>query len=557
MQRAASAPGMGQRLFGQNGLRPGEEIEKHGMLGAAGAMVAGYSIYAPTQAYAGYENIARHSAITEGLSGPAAEAEAKRLMGVFNHDAIETGQPSEGISHAYQDLIQMGIAPKRAEALLPFHSRAATAYNTTTEAMDPAVFALSDSFKIDETGFAGALASMALASKSGRFKFEDFSHYMPGIGGDFSKLGMTGRGSADIAFASLETVMKNAADPSQGAANFKDFMNAMTSPHSARSFALDSRGMAPETKAMLAKYHVKGINLPKLLEDARHKGIDPLTAVVRTLSSVTAGLPPDVKAEVLGAYLGNQQARDAAQSLISHPDEYKELLNRLHGADTGMLDRDFDTAHAAPKITNDTGAEVGKQLERRVGEGFEPIITRLTDAGKSLLGVIDGLDTKFPGLGDAVLAVTGGMLALVTAMGALGLVAPSVAAGAALLGTAGVAALPFLGPAALVGLAYAGDPKTQVPLMDPYSLPMDSANPHPISLPHGLMNMFNLGGDTQTTSPIQFDIPNSAAEQRNDQPIQLDLTVRTDPGATVTVNGDRPRVTVRHHPDPGPTTNRP
>ena len=248
MKRMASTKFQAVKNWGQNALGP-QGIG--GKLGIIGGAVAGYSVVQPVRAYADYQNIALHSAITQGLSGPPAVAETNRLMAMFNKDALQTGQLSTNIAQAYQDLIQTGMTPERAEKLLPIHSRAATAYNISPESLGHAVFALSDSFKIDEQQMPGALAAMALASKEGRFKVEDFSHFLPSIGGDMAKLGMTGRASADRAFAGLETVMRYSAEPGTGASNFTQFLNDLTAPHTARQFALHNRTYHPSNEALL------------------------------------------------------------------------------------------------------------------------------------------------------------------------------------------------------------------------------------------------------------------------------------------------------------------
>ena len=56
-----------------------------------------------------------------------------------------------------------------------------------------------------------------------------------------------------------------------------------------------------------------GIDMPKLLENARLSGVDPITAIMGTLQEKLKGLPPDVVGEILGAFFHNQQARDAAR----------------------------------------------------------------------------------------------------------------------------------------------------------------------------------------------------------------------------------------------------
>ncbi len=395
--------------------------------------VEGFSVIQPIRSFAGIENIARHSAITEGLSGPALEAETKRLVALFQRDALATSQSSESIAQAYQDLIQTGIKPELAEKLLPIHSRAATAYNISPEALGHAVFALSDSFKIDEGGMAGALASMAQASKEGRFKVEDFSRNLPAIGGDLAKLGMTGRGSADLAFAALETIMRNSPEPGVGATNFRDLLNYITSPTAMRSFALESHAMSDVQKQFLRQYGITGINVPKLLEDARNHHVDDFTAIMGTLQKKVGGLPPDVMSEVLGAFFHNQQARDAAVSMLQHIPEYLDMRKRLAAADPAMLERNFTDANAAPQKKLDLVTEKLTQLTRMAGSAFMPILLILNDGLTGFMSLLDGIDNTLPGVKEGVLLLAGGMLSLSAIMTAIRLIAPGFRAGIALL----------------------------------------------------------------------------------------------------------------------------
>ena len=408
-------------------------LSHQGSIGAVGAAVEGYSVIEPIRQFADFENIARHSAITKGMSGPALEAETRRLMGVFRKEALETGQSSESIAQAYQDLIQTGLKPELAEKLLRPHSRAATAYNITPEALGHAVGALSMNMGIGDEDMAGALASMAQASKEGRFKVEDFSRFLPGITGSMSKLGMTGRGNADLAFAGLETVMKNSSDPSSGATNFKDFLDYIVSPMAAHSFALDSRGMSEPMKNVLKKYNITGVDLPKMLEDAREQGVDPMSAVLGKMQTMTAGLPPEAMAEVIGAFFHNQQARDAVVAMLMHSGDMMSLLKKLNGSSAGTADTDFTSAIAAPKKKLDLLKEGLLQLVYDVGDAFTPIVLVLLHALEMVRDALATLDGVFPGLSSKVLLGVGCFLLFGAAVTAIGMVAPAVAAGFGLM----------------------------------------------------------------------------------------------------------------------------
>jgi TP901 family phage tail tape measure protein len=399
-----------------------------GMMGELAAVGAGYGALQSTRSYASFEDIARRAGITKGLSGTALDADTKRLMALFSRDALATAQSGTNIGEAYLDLAGMGISPAEVERLLPIHSRVATAYNISPEVLSPATAALNQSFKISDGDMGGALAAMATATKEGRFKIEDFARFLPSIGGNMAKLGMTGRGSANEAFAALETVMKNSADPGSGAANFTDFMNYLTSPMAARSFALQSRGMGGPTKRLLEQYHITGIDMPKLLENARKQGVDPITAVLGTLQKKLAGLPPDVMAELLGAFFHNQQARDAALSLLQHSGEFKGMQKQLDGVDQGTLDRDYQSRMSGSAVQMKLLDEELAQLSRRIGGGFMPVVKLAVDGLDDLNSAFGVLNDIVPGLGDDVAAVGGGALGISAALGAVSLLMPTVGA---------------------------------------------------------------------------------------------------------------------------------
>jgi TP901 family phage tail tape measure protein len=396
--------------------------------GFAGAL-EGAAVYEPVEAYAGFENILRHIAITEKLSGDKVAPEIKRLTQMFNADAQETSQSSESIAKAYSDLVQTGINSKIIDKVIRAHSRAATAYNISPEALGPAVGALLQNSLIPEDEIGSALAAMAQASKEGRFKVEDFSRQLPGITGQMALLGMTGRKSADIGFAALETVMKNSSEPNTAAANFFDALHYITSPIANRSFA----------KA--------GIDLPKMLKNAEKMGINPLDAVLGKLDQRTAKMTHLEKTEFIGGVLHNQQAGTGIVSLLEHKGDYLKLRSNLDKVDKTSLDTDFNTAVAAPSAQLRKMQENLKQVERQLGESFLPIVLTVASGLLVFAHGLGYMNDRFPTLTHWVLGALAGLIALAAIVTVLTAVAPVFAAmwtlGSAALGlfAAGIGAL--------------------------------------------------------------------------------------------------------------------
>ena len=380
-------------------------------IGVIGGAVAGYSLVEPIRAYAGYENVLRHVAITEKMEGPAVESEVSRLDALLRHDAIDAGQKSGDVAKAYSDLVLSGIPVQTVDKLIGIHSRAATAYNTAPEALGQAVYALNRNLGIDERDLGGSLAAMAYASKSGKFSVEDFSHFLPQATATFSKLGMTGRGSANTAFAALETIRQNTGDSGTAATDLGDLMSYLTSPFANRAFAHG------------------GIDLPKLLLNAEKAGINPLDEIIAKLKQRTKGMSPIQLSETLGQLFHNQQAREAVVALLQHNGDFTALRDRLGRVDDTTLSTDFDSASRGPLVAARRFDEQLEQLHRRLGDGFMPILTAVNLGLDGMTGWLGRLDKAMPGLANRVLLVAGGMLALVAVLAAVGIVAPAVAAG--------------------------------------------------------------------------------------------------------------------------------
>ena len=387
-------------------------------MGVMGAIAGGVGLIAPVRAYAGYENTLRHIAITEKLSGGAAETEIGRLNALFASDAIASGQSSESIAKAYSDLVQTGIPAAMLDRVIGMHSMAATAYNISPEALGPAVGALLQNLKVPEGEIGAALAAMAYASKEGRFKVEDFSRQLPGVAGLFDAFGMHGRGSANVAFAALETVMRNSSEPNQAASSFYDALNYITGPMAAKSFKR------------------AGVDLPGLLRGAEKNGTNPLDAILGKLGEMTAGHSPMDAAMILHGVLHNQQAAQAVLALLLHKDEFARLRATLGAVGEDTLARDETTAALAPAVQLRVLDETVAQLTRRLGEGFVPVMHAANGALLGLLGLLRDVDGAAPGVSNGVIIAVGAFLALVAAVGALGFVLPVVIAGFSFLGAA-------------------------------------------------------------------------------------------------------------------------
>ena len=401
-------------------------------VGAFGAAAAGFGIMAPIKQYADYENILRHMAITEGLTGAAVEDRIAHLGKEFKKDALKYGQTSKSIAHAAQDLLMSGMSMDTVLKLLPAHSMAATAYNISPEAMGQAVYSLNTHFGIDEHDMKGALASMALSTKHGKFTMDDMSRFVPQIGSAMKLLGMTGRGNADMAFAALQTVRMNTGDSSTAATNLTDLLHYMTAP-----IAVRSMGGAGHVDAATRKLYEQGklahIDLPGMYDEARRQGVNPLMAFLGKLQKQVVGQSPEQAGLTLGHYLHNQQAGDAARALIMNASHFLDLMLKLKAVDENIITNDFITAFRAPAVQLRIFEELLDQLTRRLGEGFVPVLVWINTHLNDLIGWLDKLDDADRQLVNHVTLAVGSFLALAAAAGLLSVVLPAITAGLAMI----------------------------------------------------------------------------------------------------------------------------
>ena len=109
-------------------------------------------------------------------------------------------------------------------------------------------------------------------------------------------------------------------------------------------------------------------------------------------------------------------------------------------------------------------------MERRVGEGFTPLLTPINAGLDGILAATKTLDQIVPGFNTAVLSLTGALLSGVAALATIGFVAPAVKAGAGILaGAAGAAGgVPAAAFGTLLGIAKIGSDheKEGAPLLE-------------------------------------------------------------------------------------------
>jgi TP901 family phage tail tape measure protein len=379
-----------------------------------GAAAESFAVYAPIEKYAERDKLLRSIGIMEHLSGPALEAEIRRLNTLVNRDALANGQTSNSVAEAYKDLRGQGLPPAAIDGIISAHTKAATAYGISPGALGPLTGALVGNLKIapNETDTGAALSAIATATQQGRFKIEDFAHAFPGLSGTAASLGMTGRGTVNTLAAAAEISAKTATDPTQAGVNLQDLLGYITS----------------NREDNLARKKL-GLDMPALLAKAQAAGTDPFDAYLNEIKKLTAGKKPLEQAEIISHLVTNQQARLALIALVQHNDEFEQLRKALAGINAEKLKLDQTSAMAGPAVQLAQLQETLHQLTLTLGQGFMPVLGPITTALQWLNEKLTYLNTNFPKTTSYVLSGIAGMLALAAVITLLGAIVPVFTAG--------------------------------------------------------------------------------------------------------------------------------
>lgn len=505
-------------------------------MGAFTAAAEGYSFYKPVEVNAAYQDILRHIAISGGLHGAPVDTEMARLDTLFKTDALKAGQHSEKIAEAYLEMKNAGLSIQTLDKAIGEHTRFATAYRLDPKDAGQLSIALLKNMKLSPEEYTAALGQAGQISKEGLFKVSGYSQYMPSISGQMSTMGMTGPAATLQALSALQIVRRNTGDDSSAATDLRTLLEHIYAPIQERAMRMQGKHVPDDLRAEVqanagAYKSAFGVDYPAYMKKQEAMGVNPLDAYVNLMKDLMKAPDFTDKMRILGQLTHSEQQGVATTALISNYDDWMKMREEGRTKGAEVFELDFVEAMRGASASLSHFTESTEQLERRLGAGFTPVLTPINAGLDGVLASVKKLDDIVPGLTDATLAVTGGLLALVSTLAAIGFVAPAVSAGFSLLG--GIAALPVVAAAAVLGGAGAIQGAQNTPWVDDYGRP--------------------LGRPSDGATP---DATTSLDTTRPNQPGELHVRISSDPGTKAEVTHASPGIFFTI-PNPGPATGQP
>ncbi|KAB8123099.1 phage tail tape measure protein [Komagataeibacter medellinensis] len=418
IRSAASALGSGGMGYARSvggAVRGFGQSIQEGMGGAFGAAATGFGLVIPVKAAAEYDNTATHIGITLGKNGAENDEFTAQFKRQIDRTARQTGQRSADLMESASFFSMEGYSLDRIKSFLPTVAHISTAYNAHPDAVARTAFQLQENMGIGEKEMPQALAEIARVGKEAALPLEQLAPLFPQVAAQAGRLGVHGiSGVADLA-GFMAVIRKSAGSEGQALADFRAFMQTMTTKHGRHRYEKEF-----------------GVDPLSLMQQARHQGKDPLLAVLGNITSIK---DQDRRERVVADLFANEMDQGFVGAVTGHYQQFAEIRERVGKTSPKMIDDDFKTGSQSTLIVLNAFEDALTQLERRIGDGFVPILKVATSVLHGLTEGFDWLDEHVPGATTVIIGATGGLLALATAAGAVGAVAGPLRAGFVLFRT--------------------------------------------------------------------------------------------------------------------------
>lgn len=414
-------------------------------IGILGTAIAAISFMGPVQQAASFQQQLLDIAGTAELSGQAAFSFVAKAKAEYEELAFAVGQTSEIIAAGAGQMIAAGVDQSLIDATIADIGRAATAANAEFSDMAGVGTSMLNNLKLPADQMRDSLGALVIAGKEGSFELKDMAQHFPRLTSQVAKFGVKGREAVNFLGSALQIAMKGTSDPSIAANNLSNFLSKALSERTIKNFS----GM--------------GVDIQAVMLDAASKGINPLEAMLQKVGKLTG-----VGEEQIGKYMkaaeknglkgaealayvrqqleaigaaskvselfSDQQVLDFIVPFMANVQEYKDIKDKVSAATGAAIDVDFETQMKGLNRQLTILNEIGTQSIREVGFAFGEWLPTINEWLLAGIRWIREFDQSTGGWVKTLMTGAGGVVLVVGALGALGLVLPIIGAGLGAIG---------------------------------------------------------------------------------------------------------------------------
>ncbi|HVI51515.1 MAG TPA: phage tail tape measure protein [Candidatus Sulfotelmatobacter sp.] len=401
----------------------------------------------------------QHELAAYGLTAGQTSQQLQQVRDKLRSLSVEVNQSSMDLLAGQSILVGKGLDPDAALGAIGTIGRAVTATGAEMADMSNLAFSVMDNLKVPQQELAQAMNIMAKAGDLGGFELKDMANTFPQLTASAHMLGMSGAKAIGTLSAALQIATKGAADPSEAANNFANFLQKATAPDTVKNF------------------EKKGIDIKAALQKGLMTGEDPIDVMMKQIGKATG---VDFEKEIADAVANGGDAKQAAESLaakfnlgelfgdvqvqnflapmMANMKEFHRIRDEAMNSD-GTVDNKFTTMMATfNESTKGLGNDFKNTMEA-IGTAMLPVLTPLANGLRGIVQAIGSFANDNPRLTATIGMLAGALAGLVFIGGTLTVALASLLGPFAMVRFAASTLFPVLiGGIRAVGVAFASNP---------------------------------------------------------------------------------------------------
>jgi TP901 family phage tail tape measure protein len=343
----------------QNAMRLRAQMERTNSIMAAtnkmvsvggGVLGGALSVNAAKNALTRYAEVDR-TLTRIGITGEATRVTMEGIGSQLRDSAVEMALPYAEAEKGLNAMAAAGVKVDDAMSFMPTLMRTAQGTGAAVEDTAKTIVAVMRNMKLGASDMGESMDILAILGKAGEFEFKDMAKYLQSILPAARALGYTGQDGLTKVGAMLQSIRAGTGSAEEAATALNNIFQKM------------------ESEETVGKFKKMGVDLRKVMTDARRDGKDLVETFQNAVMKATKG-----DMSKLPQLIGDMQFGTGTRALHQFVDGTKELIASAKNA-KGTIQTDVN------RVLNDTDASV-----KRVQESWDRLTTAL---GKRIAVNID------------------------------------------------------------------------------------------------------------------------------------------------------------------------